>query len=71
MVRTLDQASCSGRLEHSDWQLRPVSAEFRLPDHDLHQGIAEESLEIFARLWDSGEPGAIVANRNGKGAHVS
>ena len=36
----------------------------RLPDRDLRYNMAEEFIEIAARLWDSWELGAIVADRN-------
>jgi len=68
MVGTLDQAS-SGR---AGWNMVTGSSDLsarnfgldRLPDHDLRYDMAEEFIEIVTRLWDSWEPGAIVADRN-------
>ena len=64
---TLDQVS-SGR---AGWNMVTGSSDFaaqnfgmdRLPDHDRRYDMADEYVEIVTRLWDSWEPGAIVANR--------
>ena len=36
----------------------------RLPPHDQRYDMADEYVEIVTRLWDSWEPGAIVADRD-------
>ena len=67
IMSTLDQFS-GGR---SGWNMVTGSADFaaqnfgqdRLPDHDLRYDMADEYIDIVTKLWDSWEPGAIVANR--------
>ncbi len=67
IVGTLDQIS-SGR---GGWNLVTGSSDYSaqnfgmdaLPPHDLRYDMAEEYVEIVKRLWDSWEPGAIVADR--------
>ena len=64
---TLDQVS-SGR---AGWNLVTGSSDFaaqnfgleRLPEHDLRYDMAEEYIQIVNALWDSWEPGAIIADR--------
>jgi FMN-dependent oxidoreductase (nitrilotriacetate monooxygenase family) len=65
-VGTLDQIS-NGR---AGWNMVTGSSDFaaqnfgmdRLPDHDLRYEMAAEYIDIVTRLWDSWEPGAIVAD---------
>ena len=67
IVGTLDQIS-SGR---GGWNVVTGSSDYSaqnfgmdaLPPHDLRYDMAEEYVEIVKRLWDSWEPGAIVADR--------
>ena len=47
-----------------------------LPEHDLRYDMADEYIDIVTKLWDSWDPGAIVADHNsgvlidpGKSAH--
>ena len=64
---TLDQVS-SGR---AGWNMVTGSSDLaaqnfgmdRLPEHDLRYDMADEYIDIVTKLWDSWEPGAIVANR--------
>ncbi len=64
---TLDQVS-SGR---GGWNLVTGSSDYSaqnfgldaLPPHDKRYDMAEEYVTIVKRLWDSWEPGAIVADR--------
>jgi FMN-dependent oxidoreductase (nitrilotriacetate monooxygenase family) len=66
IMSTLDQFS-GGR---SGWNMVTGSADFaaqnfgqdRLPDHDLRYDMADEYIDIVTKLWDSWEPGAIVAD---------
>jgi FMN-dependent oxidoreductase (nitrilotriacetate monooxygenase family) len=68
ILGTLDQVS-SGRI---GWNMVTGSSDLaaqnfgmeKLPEHDKRYEMAEEYVEIVTRLWDSWEPGAIVANRN-------
>ena len=67
IVGTLDQIS-SGR---GGWNLVTGSSDYSaqnfgmdaLPPHDLRYDMAEEYVAIVKQLWDSWEPGAIVADR--------
>ena len=64
---TLDQVT-SGR---AGWNLVTGSSDLaaqnfgmdQLPEHDQRYDMAEEYIDIVTRLWDSWEPGAIVADR--------
>mgnify|MGYP005811273899 CR=1 FL=1 len=66
IMGTLDQIS-GGR---AGWNMVTGSADFgaqnfgmdRLPEHDLRYDMAHEYIEIVQKLWDSWEPGAIVAD---------
>jgi FMN-dependent oxidoreductase (nitrilotriacetate monooxygenase family) len=66
-VGTLDQIS-GGR---AGWNMVTGSSDFsaqnfgmdKLPPHDQRYDMAEEFIEIVTKLWDSWEPGAIVADR--------
>jgi alkanesulfonate monooxygenase SsuD/methylene tetrahydromethanopterin reductase-like flavin-dependent oxidoreductase (luciferase family) len=66
-VGTLDQIS-GGR---AGWNMVTGSSDYaaqnfgmdRLPDHDLRYEIAGEYIDIVTQLWDSWQPGAIVADR--------
>ncbi len=67
IVGTLDQIS-NGR---AGWNMVTGSSDFsgqnfgldRLPEHDTRYEMAAEYIDIVTRLWDSWEPGAIVADR--------
>ncbi len=67
LVATLDQVS-SGRI---GWNMVTGSSDFaaqnlgldRLPEHDLRYDMADEYMDVVNQLWDSWEPGAIVADR--------
>ena len=67
IVGTLDQVS-GGR---AGWNMVTGSSDFsgqnfgldKLPEHDTRYEMAAEYIEIVTRLWDSWEPGAIVADR--------
>src|ERR1700704_3224732 len=67
IVGTLDQVS-AGR---GGWNMVTGSSDFSaqnfgmdaLPPHDTRYEMAHEFVEIVTRLWDSWEPGAIVADR--------
>ena len=67
IVGTLDQVS-GGR---GGWNMVTGSSDFSaqnfgmdaLPPHDMRYEMADEYIEIVTRLWDSWEPGAIVADR--------
>jgi FMN-dependent oxidoreductase (nitrilotriacetate monooxygenase family) len=37
-----------------------------LPEHDTRYDMADEYMEVVRRLWDSWEPGAIIADRKGR-----
>ncbi|HWK47618.1 MAG TPA: NtaA/DmoA family FMN-dependent monooxygenase [Stellaceae bacterium] len=67
LMASLDQVS-SGR---AGWNMVTGSSDFaarnfgmeQLPDHDLRYDMADEYIDLTGRLWDSWEPGAIVADR--------
>jgi FMN-dependent oxidoreductase (nitrilotriacetate monooxygenase family) len=67
IVGTLDQIS-GGR---AGWNLVTGSSDLsarnfgmeRLPPHDQRYDMADEYIEICTRLWDSWQPGAVVADR--------
>jgi FMN-dependent oxidoreductase (nitrilotriacetate monooxygenase family) len=67
ITSTLDQVS-SGR---AGWNVVTGSSDLSaqnfgmdtLPEHDVRYDMAEEYVEIVTKLWDSWEPGAIVASR--------
>ena len=66
LMATLDQVS-SGR---AGWNMVTGSSDYaarnfgmdQLPDHDLRYDMADEYIDLTGRLWDSWEPGAIVAD---------
>jgi len=67
IVGTLDQIS-GGR---GGWNMVTGSSDYsgqnfgldKLPEHDTRYDMAGEYIEIVTKLWDSWEPGAIVADR--------
>jgi FMN-dependent oxidoreductase (nitrilotriacetate monooxygenase family) len=67
IVGTLDQVS-GGR---GGWNMVTGSSDFsaqnfgmdKLPPHDIRYEMAHEYIEIVTKLWDSWDPGAIVADR--------
>jgi FMN-dependent oxidoreductase (nitrilotriacetate monooxygenase family) len=67
LLGTLDQVS-SGR---AGWNMVTGSSDFvamnfgrdRLPEHDTRYDMADEYIEIVNRLWDSWEPGSMIADR--------
>jgi FMN-dependent oxidoreductase (nitrilotriacetate monooxygenase family) len=67
IVGSLDQIS-GGR---AGWNMVTGSSDFsaqnfgqdKLPEHDTRYEMAAEYIDIVTRLWDSWEPGAIVADR--------
>ena len=67
IVGTLDQIS-GGR---AGWNMVTGSSDYaaqnfgleRLPEHDTRYDIAAEYIDVVTKLWDSWEPGAIVADR--------
>jgi FMN-dependent oxidoreductase (nitrilotriacetate monooxygenase family) len=67
IVGTLDQVS-GGR---AGWNMVTGSSDYsgqnfgldHLPPHDTRYDMAAEYIEIVTKLWDSWEPGAIVADR--------
>jgi FMN-dependent oxidoreductase (nitrilotriacetate monooxygenase family) len=67
LVATLDQVS-GGRI---GWNAVTGSSDFAamnfgmqgMPEHDLRYDMADEYMEVCNGLWDSWEPGAIVADR--------
>ncbi len=67
IIGTLDQVS-AGR---AGWNMVTGSSDFSaqnfgldaLPEHDRRYEMAEEYIEIVTKLWNSWEPGAIVADR--------
>ncbi|MDR3538986.1 MAG: NtaA/DmoA family FMN-dependent monooxygenase [Acetobacteraceae bacterium] len=67
IVGTLDQVS-DGR---AGWNMVTGSSDFsgqnfgldQLPEHDTRYDMAAEYIDVVTRLWDSWEPGAIVADR--------
>jgi len=68
IVGTLDQVS-AGR---AGWNMVTGSSDYsgqnfgleRLPDHDLRYQMAAEYIDVVTKLWDSWEPGAIVADHD-------
>jgi FMN-dependent oxidoreductase (nitrilotriacetate monooxygenase family) len=67
LVATLDQVS-QGRI---GWNVVTGSSDFaamnfgmeRMPEHDLRYDMADEYMQVVQALWNSWEPGAIVADR--------
>jgi FMN-dependent oxidoreductase (nitrilotriacetate monooxygenase family) len=67
IVGTLDQVS-DGR---AGWNMVTGSSDFsgqnfgldQLPEHDTRYDMAAEYIDVVTKLWDSWEPGAIVADR--------
>jgi FMN-dependent oxidoreductase (nitrilotriacetate monooxygenase family) len=67
LMATLDQVT-AGR---SGWNVVTGSSDFAamnfgmngMPEHDLRYDMADEYMDVVNRLWDSWEPGAIVADR--------
>jgi FMN-dependent oxidoreductase (nitrilotriacetate monooxygenase family) len=67
IMGTLDQVS-GGR---AGWNMVTGSSDFsgqnfgldQLPPHDVRYEMAAEYIDIVTKLWDSWEPGAIVADR--------
>jgi FMN-dependent oxidoreductase (nitrilotriacetate monooxygenase family) len=67
ITSTLDQVS-AGR---AGWNMVTGSSDFsaqnfgmdRLPEHDVRYDMADEFIDVVTKLWDSWEPGAIVADR--------
>jgi FMN-dependent oxidoreductase (nitrilotriacetate monooxygenase family) len=68
IIGTLDQVS-GGR---AGWNMVTGSSDLsaqnfgfdKLPPHDIRYDMADEFMEICTRLWDSWEPGAMVADWN-------
>ncbi len=68
LVATLDQVS-SGRI---GWNAVTGSSDFAamnfglpgMPEHDLRYDMADEYMHAVNALWDSWEPGAIIADRH-------
>ena len=66
LMATLDQVS-AGR---AGWNMVTGSSDFAarnfgmdgLPDHDLRYDMADEYMDLVGRLWNSWEPGALVAD---------
>ncbi len=69
LIASLDQVS-AGRI---GWNMVTGSSEFAarnfgldgMPEHDLRYDMADEYMEVVNGLWDSWEPGAIVADAEG------
>ena len=67
MMGTLDQVS-NGR---SGWNMVTGSSDFaaqnfgldKLPEHDTRYDMADEYIDLVTKLWDSWEPGAMIADR--------
>jgi hypothetical protein len=67
LMATLDQVS-QGR---AGWNMVTGSSDFAamnfglngMPEHDLRYDMADEYMQVVNKLWDSWEPGAIVADR--------
>jgi FMN-dependent oxidoreductase (nitrilotriacetate monooxygenase family) len=67
LVATLDQVS-QGRI---GWNAVTGSSDFAamnfgmkgMPEHDLRYDMADEYMAVVGRLWDSWEPGALIADR--------
>src|SRR3984957_6367852 len=68
IIGTLDQIS-GGR---AGWNMVTGSSDFsaqnfghdKLPEHDTRYEMAHEYIDIVTKLWDSWEPGAVVADRD-------
>jgi len=68
LVASLDQVS-SGRI---GWNAVTGSSDFAamnfglpgMPEHDLRYDMADEYMQAVNALWDSWEPGAIIADRH-------
>jgi FMN-dependent oxidoreductase (nitrilotriacetate monooxygenase family) len=68
LLATLDQVS-QGR---SGWNAVTGSSEFAamnfglkgMPEHDLRYDMADEYMQVVRALWNSWEPGAIIADRD-------
>ncbi len=66
LVASLDQVS-DGRIGwnmvtgSSDWAARNFGLD-GLPEHDLRYDMADEYMDLVGQLWDSWEPGALVAD---------
>src|SRR6266852_7756028 len=66
LIASLDQVS-DGRI---GWNMVTGSSDFaartfgmdKLPEHDLRYDMADEYMDLVNQLWDSWEPGAIVAD---------
>ena len=66
LMASLDQVS-AGR---AGWNMGTGSSDFAarnfglngLPDHDLRYDMADEYMDLVGQLWDSWEPGALVAD---------
>ncbi|WP_421988774.1 NtaA/DmoA family FMN-dependent monooxygenase [Roseococcus sp.] len=67
MIASMDQAS-SGRIGwnmvtgSSDYAAKNYGFKGGLPEHDLRYDMADEYMQVVNGLWDSWEPGALVAN---------
>ena len=69
LVATLDQVS-AGRI---GWNMVTGSSDYAarnfgldgLPEHDLRYDMADEYMDLVGQLWDSWEPGALVADAEG------
>jgi FMN-dependent oxidoreductase (nitrilotriacetate monooxygenase family) len=67
LMATLDQVS-AGR---AGWNMVTGSSDFAamnfgmngMPEHDLRYDMADEYIDVVNKLWDSWEPGAIIADR--------
>ena len=67
IISTLDQVSsgrggCNMVTGSSDLSAQNFGFD-GLPEHDTRYDMAEEFIAVVTKLWDSWEPGAIVANR--------
>jgi FMN-dependent oxidoreductase (nitrilotriacetate monooxygenase family) len=68
LIATLDQVS-EGRI---GWNAVTGSSDFAamnfglsgMPEHDLRYDMADEYMDVCRQLWDSWEPGAIIADRH-------
>jgi FMN-dependent oxidoreductase (nitrilotriacetate monooxygenase family) len=66
LMATLDQVS-AGR---AGWNAVTGSSDFAamnfglpgMPEHDLRYDMADEYMDVLGKLWDSWEPGAIIAD---------
>jgi FMN-dependent oxidoreductase (nitrilotriacetate monooxygenase family) len=67
LMATLDQVS-AGR---AGWNMVTGSSDYAamnfgmngMPEHDLRYDMADEYIDVVNRLWDSWEPGAVIADR--------